>query len=79
MAQGVSTNVQRGENAGKQLRHDFVALALLTASLDRSGDRVYRAQLSLPVTMAAPAASIAAWVRPANSLVPIQVAGGWLK
>jgi hypothetical protein len=79
LAHGVSTNVERGENAGKTLRHDFVALALVTASLDRSGDRVYRAQLSLPVTMAAPAASIAAWVRPANSPIPIQAAGGWLK
>jgi hypothetical protein len=63
----------------KKLEHDFVALALVTASLDRSGDRVYRAQLSLPATTAAPIASIAAWVRPANSPVPIQAAGGWVK
>jgi hypothetical protein len=47
-------------------------------SLDRSSDRVYRAQLFLPATMAAPIASIEAWVRPANSPVPIQAAGGWL-
>jgi hypothetical protein len=78
LAHGVGTNVERGENAGRQLRHDFVALALLTASLERSGDRVYRAQVTLPVTMAAPIGSIAAWVRPANSLIPIQAAGGWL-
>ena len=79
LAQEVSTNVQRGENAGKKLQHDFVALALVTASLDPSGDRVYRAQISLPATTAAPIASIAAWVRPANSPVPIQAAGGWVE
>jgi hypothetical protein len=79
LAQGASTNVQPGENAGKKLQHDFVALALITASVDRSSDRVYRAQLSLPATTAAPIASIAAWVRPANSPVPIQAAGGWIK
>ena len=79
LAQEVSTEVLRGENAGKKLQHDFVALALVTASLDRCSDRVYRAQLSLPATTAAPIASIAAWVRPANSPVPIQAAGGWVK
>ncbi len=79
LAQEVSTNVQRGENAGKKLQHDFVALALVTASLDPSSDRAYRAQMSLPATTAAPIASIAAWVRPANSPVPIQAAGGWVK
>ena len=79
LAQEVSTNVQRGENAGKKLQHDFVALALVIASLDPSGDRVYRAQMSLPATSAAPIASIAAWVRPANSPVPIQAAGGWVE
>lgn len=75
LAHEVSSKVERGENAGRQLRHDFVVLALVTASLERSGDRFYRAQVALPATMAA---SIAAWVRPANSLIPIQVAGGWL-
>ena len=79
LAHEVSSKVERGENAGRQLQHDFVALALVTASLERSGDRFYRAQVTLPATMAAPVASIAAWVRPANSLIPIQAAGGWLK
>ena len=79
LAHEVSSKVERGENAGRQLQHDFVALALVTASLERSGDRFYRAQVTLPATMAAPVASIAAWVRPANSLIPIQAAGGRLK
>jgi hypothetical protein len=78
LADEVSSKVERGENAGRQLRHTFVALALVTASLERTGDRFYRAQVTLPATMAAPMASIAAWVRPANGLIPIQAAGGWL-
>lgn len=79
LAQGVNTSVQRGENAGKTLQHDFVALALLTATLVPSSDGVYSARLSLPETTSAPIASIAAWVRLANSAVPIQAAGGWIK
>ena len=79
LAQGVSTSVPRGENAGKRLQHDFVALALLTATLVPSSDGVYSARLSLPETTSAPIASIAAWVRLANSAVPIQAAGGWIK
>jgi hypothetical protein len=78
LAQGVNTNVARGENAGKRLQHDFVALALVAATLVPSGERVYSARLSLPATTAAPIASIVAWVRPANSAIPIQAAGGWV-
>lgn len=79
LAQGASTNVRRGENAGKRLQHDFVALALVIASLDLSDDGVYRARLPLPATTAAPIASIAAWVRPTDSMIPIQAAGGPVK
>jgi len=78
LAQGVNTNVERGENAGRKLQHDFVALALVSENLNPSGNGVYRAQLSLPESTAAPIASIAVWVRPANSLAPIQAAGGWV-
>ncbi len=79
LAHGISTNVQRGESAGRKLQHDFVALALVTASLDLSGDGVCRARLSLPATTAAPISSIAAWVRSANGAIPIQAAGGPVK
>ena len=79
LAQRVSTSVQSGENAGKKLQHDFVALALVTARLDLSGDGVYRARLTLPAATAAPIASIAAWVRSTNSAIPIQAAGGSVK
>lgn len=78
LAQGVNTSVQRGENAGKRLQHDFVALALVTTTLVPSSGRIYSARLSLPAATSAPIASIAAWVRPANSAVPIQAAGGWI-
>jgi hypothetical protein len=79
MANDVRTKVQRGENAGRQLQHDFVALALISGVLEPSGDGKYAAELSLPDSTTVPMASIAAWVRPANSLVPIQAAGGWVK
>jgi hypothetical protein len=78
LAGTVNTNVKRGENAGRQLQHSFIALALISATLEPSGNGEYAARLSLPDSTAEPIASIAAWVRPANSLVPIQAAGGWL-
>jgi len=78
LAHGVRTDVRRGENAGRQLRHEFVALALIAGSLQPVGNGIYKAQLTLPDSTYAPVAAIAAWVRPANSLVPIQAAGGWI-
>jgi hypothetical protein len=78
LAHDVRTGVRRGENAGRELRHEFVALALISGNLRRTADGMYTAQLALPGSMAAPVASLAAWVRPASSLVPIQAVGGWI-
>lgn len=78
LAGGQRTEVPRGENAGRELRHDFVALALVSGELRRAAGGVYVAQLLLPDSMAAPVSAMAAWVRSKNSPVPIQAAGGWV-
>jgi hypothetical protein len=78
LAHGVRTNVRRGENAGRELQHEFVALALVSGSLRSMSRGVYTAQLTLPRITVAPVTSMVAWVRPANTLTPIQVAGGWI-
>lgn len=71
------TAVRRGENAGRELHHEFVALALVSGELQPEADGVYVAQLVLP-DATVPVAGLAAWVRPAKSLAPIQAAGGWI-
>jgi len=80
---GIVSAVHAGENSGRQLHHDFVALALRTASLERSADGNYAATLSLekPAERKFPVMSrlaVAAWVVPSHTLVPIQATGGWL-
>jgi hypothetical protein len=79
LANGLRTDVRRGENAGRELRHEFVALALVAGDLRRAPNGAYTAQLVLPSSMAAPVAAIAAWVRSAHSPAPIQVAGGSIR
>jgi hypothetical protein len=79
LAHGVRTSVRRGENAGRELQHEFVALGLVSGDLRLTTGGVYSAQLALPASTAAPVAAIAAWVRSANNLTPIQAVGGWIR
>ena len=74
----LTTPVQRGENAGRELHHDFVVLGLASGALLRQQDRY---QLSLPtprLSNKAPRYAIAAWVASAANPTPIQAVGGWL-
>ena len=77
LASGVTSDVRRGENAGRKLAHEFVALDLLHASLERHG-QTWMATLTLPTKTVAPAAALAVWVHAANDPAAIQAAGGWL-
>lgn len=70
---GIASKVTAGENGGRTLQHDFVALALASGELG--------ANLALPrkswpgVTRYA----LAAWITRPGDLVPIQAVGGWLQ
>ena len=72
---GISSAVKAGENEGRQLRHEFVALALKSAPLKAGA-----AEVMLPsakrdgVTRAA----LAVWVTRRGELTPLQATGGWL-
>ncbi len=69
---GIASKVTAGENGGRTLQHDFVALALASGEL-RSNLVVPRK--SFPgVTRYA----IAAWITRKGDVVPIQAIGGWL-
>lgn len=75
---GLSTKVQAGENRGRELRHDFVVLAMSAAPL-MHGEAGYVGNLPLPSsTTAVPHRALAVWVTAGNKLQPVQATGGWL-
>ncbi len=78
---GIVSAVRRGENAGRTLRHEFVALRLATGPLGGAGaNGPHRAELPLPARpdLAATRRALAVWVTAGEDLTPVQAAGGWL-
>jgi hypothetical protein len=78
---GITSRVRSGENAGRALAHEFVALVLEHAPLNASSDASsVHAELTLPVTRQTGIArvALAAWVTRRGALAPVQATGGWL-
>jgi hypothetical protein len=73
----VLSNVQRGENGGRQLRHDFVVLDFASKPLAKSGN-FQSGPMSLQSSADDPPAAIVAWISGSNGSI-LQVTGGWLK
>jgi hypothetical protein len=77
LANDIAVDVRRGENAGRKLAHEFVALALLSVPLEpHEGE--FTAAVDLPRKTLAPISSVAVWVHAAGDPAPIQATGGWL-
>ena len=74
LGDALETDVTRGENRGRKLRHDFTVLHFARAPLRPDG-----AHFSLPEKLAAPPAAIAAWIVSGETPAPLQATGGWLK
>ena len=75
---GISTDVKAGENSGRHLKHDFVALGVERGRLQRA-DNSHVATLRVPAPrFKAERYAIAAWVSEAGSPSPRQSVGGWL-
>ncbi|HEY2569095.1 MAG TPA: DUF1223 domain-containing protein [Candidatus Udaeobacter sp.] len=73
---GLTSDVARGENAGRKLTHDFVALAHHEAGLQGSP---LRAELKLDENSGdSHPRAIAAWVSVGSDPTPIQATGGWI-
>ena len=71
-----STQVRRGENAGKTLRHEFVVTRLQAAQMqDRDG--TWHAALATTAADTTTHQAAAVWVVDADEQ-PIQATGGWL-
>lgn len=74
----LTTRVRAGENAGRELRHDFVALGVASAPLERR-DEQHRAVLSLPAaSQPADRTALVVWVSRIDRQVPLQSVGGFL-
>lgn len=71
----IHSQVKEGENAGRSLSHDFVALS---HDIAHSGNN--RVSLSLPESKRFndTRRAIAIWINTPDSLAPIQSVGGWL-
>lgn len=75
---GITSQVARGENKGRELHHDFVVLATTTLSgSTKNGKTHWRGTLP-QAGVSAPEYALAAWVSEGGSQVPIQAVGGVL-
>jgi hypothetical protein len=74
----LDSEIKRGENSGRKLRHQFVVLQLATAPLTATG-QTFTASLSLPEKTADAPVALAAWVSAGPGQPSIQATGGWLK
>src|SRR5204863_2916177 len=73
----LESDVKRGENSGRKLRHDFVVFQLAKTDLIASGDH-WIGSISIPKQDAEKPRAFAAWVSEEDVDSPIQATGGWL-
>ena len=69
----LTTQVKAGENRGKALTHDFVAL---NHQVIKTGSQRWQTQLNLPTQPGT--YGLVAWVDQPGDLTPLQATGGWL-
>jgi hypothetical protein len=76
---GLSSEVKAGENRGRRLVHDFVALELTKGPLPMDG-KMARGDFTLHriSKVGEGRFALAVWVTSLGSLEPLQVVGGWL-
>ncbi len=79
LASGLYSQVGAGENSGRRLDHDFIALSLVRTQMVIQNGTLH-AELVLPARVnGAPGRDgIAIWVSVAGRLEPVQTVGGWL-
>lgn len=73
----VESEVLRGENRGRKLRHDFTVLHLASAPLRAEGDR-HLGAVGFTANEVKDAAAIAAWIHDDKETAVLQATGGWL-
>jgi hypothetical protein len=72
----LESDVKRGENRGRKLRHDFVVLDLIKTDMT-SASNGWTASVVLPMRSGDKPSALAAWLT--ENGTPVQATGGWLK
>ena len=73
----LESDVKRGENSGRKLRHDFVVLNLIKIDMANESNR-WSGSVALPMrTGNDKPSALAAWIT--ENATPIQATGGWLR
>jgi hypothetical protein len=75
----LESDVKRGENSGRKLRHDFVVLQLAKSEMTNQGNLWTGTVLLSSNAGTGKATALAAWVQSGETTPPIQATGGWLK
>src|SRR5947207_5650370 len=75
----LESDVKRGENSGRKLRHDFVVLQLAKSEMTNQGNLWTGTVLLSSNAGTDKATALAAWVKSGETAAPIQATGGWLK
>jgi hypothetical protein len=75
----LESDVKRGENSGRKLRHDFVVLQLAKSEMTNQGNLWTGTVLLSSNAETDKATALAAWVKSGETAAPIQATGGWLK
>ena len=75
----LESDVKRGENSGRKLRHDFVVLQLANSEMTNQGNLWTGTVLLSSNSGSDRATALAAWVKSGETAQPIQATGGWLK
>lgn len=72
---GITSRIEAGENRGRTLHHEFVAMGLTSAPLEAG---FVELKLTVPNMAGVTRRGLAAWITRRDELVPLQVVGGWL-
>jgi hypothetical protein len=79
LVSGVSSGVKAGENAGRQLNHDFAAIAFTEVPLvSRSNVLESVFVLDAEQNKSNGRLALAVWITPNGNTEPLQATGGWL-
>ena len=79
LVSGVSVDVKAGENSGRHLVHDFVAVALKDAAMTPNGAAwLGSVEIRLQPLGSGNKTGISAWVTGQGDLMPLQATGGWI-
>lgn len=78
---GIVSDVRKGENAGRKLRHDFVALRLETVPLTRGPNGIFSGTTKLlpRADVKAERLALAGWTHSRDTQKPYQATGGWIQ